>query len=453
MVGLLFNLELLLRIDTLLMNFQNNFRKFTVFLQAAIFGILLLLSACSGNESTESNHTNWQFYSQRSEIAPAHKVDIDVKYQEMPTLALSGDGKDYTNGSWVLDKEVTAGKFYEFKTYFKYKNIDNLSRTVLTRIDWLGKDGKRVYNPEYPKTLREQNSEGWNVIQLRCQAPENAVTARLEQTFRWDSDGSVNFSEATLKEVKGLERKVVRLATVKCFPQEGSSYQKNLELFANHIKTASKKDADIVCLPEAITMVGTERTMVEASESIPGPTTEFLGKVAKENHIWIVAGIIEREGPVVYNTAVLLDKTGKLAGKYRKVSLPREEIESGITPGNSYPVFDTDFGRIGIMICWDLQFPEVMRALSVQGAEVVFLPIWGGFETLARARAIENQVYLVTSSYDMQSGIYNMEGALIAKADTVDPVVVVELDLNKTKYWPFLGDLKGRIPREIPDAN
>jgi predicted amidohydrolase len=163
-----------------------------------------------------------------------------------------------------------------------------------------------------------------------------------------------------------------------------------------------------------------------------------------------VAGILEREGPVIYNTAVLIDREGKLAGKYRKVSLPREEIDGGITPGNSYPVFDTDFGRIGMMICWDLEFPEVARQLAVQGAEVIFMPIWGGNLTLASARAIENQIWLVSSTYDMKTGVFDRKGELIAEANEQYPVAVAELDLNKHLYWPWLGDLKNRIPRENP---
>jgi predicted amidohydrolase len=141
-----------------------------------------------------------------------------------------------------------------------------------------------------------------------------------------------------------------------------------------------------------------------------------------------------------------------VAGKYRKVSLPREEYDGGVTPGGSIPVFETDFGRIGMMICWDSEFPEVARMLAWKGAEVIFLPIWGGNPTLVRARAIENQVYLVTSSYDMQSGVFDLEGKLIAEANDEDAVAVVQVDLNEQKRWPWLGELKNRIPREIPSS-
>jgi predicted amidohydrolase len=163
-----------------------------------------------------------------------------------------------------------------------------------------------------------------------------------------------------------------------------------------------------------------------------------------------VAGILEKDGSTVYNTAILLDREGNLAGKYRKVSLPREEIEGGVTPGDSFPVFDTDFGKVGIMICWDVSFPEAARTLAFNGAEVIMMPIWGGHLTLAKARALENQVYLVSSTYDMKSAVFDQEGEIIGEASDENPVVVVEVDLNERKYWPWLGDFKNRIRREMP---
>src|SRR5690606_27686717 len=177
-------------------------------------------------------------------------------------------------------------------------------------------------------------------------------------------------------------------------------------------------------------------------EPVPGPTTRYVGEVAKRNNLYIVAGLLEREGEVVYNTSVLIDRKGNLVGKYRKTSLPREEIDGGITPGTSFPVFDTDFGRIGMMICWDVFFPEPARALAQQGAEVIFLPIWGGDLTLTRARAIENQVYVVSSTYDMISAVFDQEGKVLKEAEQDGEVVVVEVDLNKQKLWPWLGDFK-----------
>ena len=412
--------------------------------------IMYLAASCSGEKPSESSDTLWQFKTPRAEIAPAYWVDNEVRYEGKASLALSGDGKEYANGSWSLEMEVTPGNFYEFRTCFHPSKVDMPNRTILARIDWKGKDGKRISQPEYPATLREKTDHDWNIIQQRYKVPEGAVIARLELVFRWDADGTVHFSEATLKEVQEIKSRLVNVAAIHYRPRNSSSNMENLDHFSRYIGIAADSNADIVCLPEAITLAGTGKTYSEASEPVPGPSTEFLGSIARQYNIYIVAGLLEQAGPVVYNTAVLIDREGKLAGKYRKVSLPREEIEGGVTPGDSYPVFDTDFGRIGMMICWDLQFPEVARQLALQGAEVIFMPIWGGNLTLASARAIENQIWLVSSSYGMKTGVFDLEGELIAEANEQDPVAVVQLDLNQHLYWPWLGDLKNRIPRENP---
>ena len=197
-------------------------------------------------------------------------------------------------------------------------------------------------------------------------------------------------------------------------------------------------------------MVGNGKTYAEVSEPIPGPSTRFLGEVARKHRLYLVAGLYERDGKAVYNTSVLMGRDGALLGKYRKVCLPREEIDGGITPGHEYPVFDTDFGRVGMMICWDLHFPEVARELAARGAEVILMPIWGGNEILARARAIENQIYLVASGYDFKTAIFDKAGASLAES-TADPcVLVTEVDLNERKLWPWLGDWRSRIWREGP---
>ena len=103
-----------------------------------------------------------------------------------------------------------------------------------------------------------------------------------------------------------------------------------------------------------------------------------------------------------------------------------------------------------MMICWDVTYPEQARTLAKQGAEVIFLPIAGGNLILAKARAIENQVYLVSSTYDMISAVFDQEGEVMKEATDDNPVIVVDVDLNKQKLWPWLGDFKNRIQGEMP---
>ena len=412
--------------------------------------LILISFAALFSESVSAQGTDWKLESQREQISPKAYNDTKITFDNKPTLGLSGDGKEYVDGHWSKTVSVAGGQYYQFKTFFKTTNVEEPGRCIQGRVLWMDKEGKQVGFTEYPVTGATKSPEGWNIMEKIYQVPPSTAKAKLELHYRWDADGSVNFTEATFEKTDAPLPRKVRLATVFHRPRNSKSPTENLEQFSALVKQAADQKADIVCLPEGITIVGTNLNYVSASEPVPGKTTEYLGNVAKQHNIYIVAGILEKDGDVVYNTAVLIDRKGKLAGKYRKVSLPREEIDGGVTPGDATPVFDTDFGRIGIMICWDSTFPETARALAKQGAEVIFLPIWGGYLKLVQARALENQVYLVSSSYDMISAVFDLEGNVAKEATTENPVIVTEVDLNQQKLWPWIGDLKSRIPREMP---
>jgi predicted amidohydrolase len=206
---------------------------------------------------------------------------------------------------------------------------------------------------------------------------------------------------------------------------------------------------DVILLPEGITVVGTGKTYIDVAESIPGPTTEKLGELARKRSSYVAAGIFEREGAAVYNTAVLIDRQGNVAGKYRKVYLPREEVEGGLTPGADYPVFQTDFGTVGLMICYDVFFSDPARALASRGAEIILMPIWGGDETLAKARAIENKIFLVASGYDHPTYIMDPMGERLSEARTRGSAATATVDLNKRYLEQFLGDMHGRRMKEL----
>lgn len=434
---------------------KNNFSFFTnhiiqqdmVRLSFFLFAMMILTTRLvTGQDMT----SEWKFEAQRKEIAPVYSVDRKNTFRGEPTLTLSGGGKDYADGHWYKYVNVEAGAYFEFKGFYLADKVEDARRNIQARIIWFNHAGQQVGFAEYPVTRTDKTREGWNIFEKVYEVPDQTIQAKIELHFRWDADGMVRFSNVSFQKTAPPQPRIVKVATVHHKPHRSKSAQDNLNKFASLVDQAGAQKADIVCLPEAITMVGTGISYVNSSEPIPGPSTRFLGEVAKKNHLYIVAGLLERDGEIVYNTSVLIDREGKLVGKYRKVSLPREEIDGGITPGDSYPVFDTDIGKIGMMICWDVTFPDAAKTLAQHGAEIILMPIAGGYIKLAMARALENQVYLVSSTYDMISAVFDLEGNVITEATDSNPVAVTEIDLNYQKLWPWIGDLKSRIPREMP---
>jgi predicted amidohydrolase len=406
-------------------------------------------AACA--DSLPTPPPGWTTWSQREEIAPRFFVERDAG-SGAPILGIAGRGDRSVDGRWVRTVPVAAGRPVSFRAEVRALGVDDFRRSILARAIWLDAAGKQIDQAEYLTGKEEPPAGTWTALEGTYVPPPGATAARIELHLRWAPAGEAVWREPRVEERPGLPSRKVRLAAVNHRPRGGKTARDNLLQFEPLIEEAARRKADVVCLPEGITVCGTPLSYVDAAEPVPGPATEFLGALAARHRLWIAGGIYEREGRTVFNTCVLLDRAGKLAGKYRKTSLPREEIDGGITPGDALPVFDADFGRLGLMICWDLAYPEVARGLSRRGAEVLLLPIWGGEELLARARAVENQVVLVASGYDFRTAIYDRTGKELARSTRDPEVIDAEVDLEARTVWPWLGDWRSRIWHEIPSA-
>jgi predicted amidohydrolase/putative intracellular protease/amidase len=417
----------------------------------------------------------WQPASPRDEIRPRFFFDARGGPKGSGSLTISADEREGLHGWWQKTYPITGGKHYRFHALRRVHEVDVPRRSALVRIFWQDDQGRQVFvdppagddpargslpraEPEYPAD-QEPDARGWATVAGTFRAPSKATRAVVELHLRWAPGGRVDWSEVDLTESTPPVSRKVRLATVHFRPRGGKTPMDNCRMFEPHIAEAARQKADLVVLGETLTYVGLGKPYADAAEPIPGPSTDYFGTLARQHRLHIVAGLIERDGPLIYNVAVLIGPDGKIAGKYRKVCLPRSEVDAGVAPGKDYPVFETSFGKVGMMICYDGFFPEVARELSNRGAEVIAWPVWGCNPLLAGARACENHVFLVSSTYTdaasgwMLSAVYGHDGKPIVQADQWGKVVVTEVDLAERYFWRNnLGDFKAEVPRSRPVA-
>jgi predicted amidohydrolase len=196
-----------------------------------------------------------------------------------------------------------------------------------------------------------------------------------------------------------------------CQMRSGDDVETNVALAERLLGEAADGDADLASLPEVFTYLGAVAGRVTAAEPVPGPTTARLAAIAKARRMWVHGGsLIESAGDHRYATSVLLDRDGELVATYRKIHLydvdlpeqPPFRESATFSPGDRLVTHQTDVGRLGLSVCYDVRFPELYRRLMVMGAEILLVPAQFQYETgkvhwetLLRARAIENQCFVV----------------------------------------------------------
>jgi len=257
--------------------------------------------------------------------------------------------------------------------------------------------------------------------------------------------------------------------------------QANLDKAIDKVKEAAEKGAQIVCLQELFASLYfcdvEDYDNFNLAEAIPGPSTEALGKIAKEKGVVIIASLFEKRAQGLYhNTTAVIDADGRFLGKYRKMHIPDDPAyyeKFYFTPGDlGYKVFNTKFARIGVLICWDQWYPEAARITALMGAEILFYPTaigwatsqdeatnteqYNAWQTIQRSHSVANGIHVVSVNrvgFEQEgrmkfwggSFIANPFGSIIYKASHENEEVhVEELDLDKTDryrtHWPFLRD-------------
>jgi beta-ureidopropionase len=228
---------------------------------------------------------------------------------------------------------------------------------------------------------------------------------------------------------------IARIATVCLSGQFKPTVADNVEHVLGLVDTALREKTDLICLPEAFSDVGVAAPPAETAEALDGPTVAACARKAREGGCYIVCPIHTLEEGAVYNSAIVLDRRGEVAGVYHKLcpvttSPDYTILEEGITAGQALPVLDLDFGRIGIQICFDIGFPENWQALAEQGVRLVLWPSAydGGFPL--RVYAYQHHYYVVSSTRSGRSRIIDPCGEILAETTDATPVIHRQINLD-----------------------
>lgn len=277
------------------------------------------------------------------------------------------------------------------------------------------------------------------------------------------------------------------------------SYTANLEKSLSGINEASRNNCDLVLLPELHTLpyfcISEDKNNLKLAESIPGPTTDRLCKQAKLSKIIIVNSIFEKtESDIYYNTAVVIDKNGTIAGCYRKMHIPYDPgyyEKFYFSPGDQgFQPLETSIGKLGVLVCWDQWFPEAARLMTLSGAEILLYPSAIGWDprdsqdeqdrqldswvTIQRSHAIANQIPILSSNrigtetsptdnvihnvFWGSSFIAGPQGEILSQAGVdQSSVIVADIPLSRTKKlretWPFFRDRRIDAYEKLSENN
>ena len=283
--------------------------------------------------------------------------------------------------------------------------------------------------------------------------------------------------------------------------QNVADVKQNMQHLATKIRQLAQQGAELIVLQElhnSLYFCQVESVdNFDLAEPIPGPSTDFFGHLAKELGVVIVTSLFERRAPGLYhNTAVVLEKDGSMAGKYRKMHIPDDPAyyeKFYFTPGDlGFHPIQTSVGRLGVLVCWDQWYPEAARLMALQGADLLIYPTAIGYEssdtpdeqerqrmawqTVQRGHAVANGLPVVTvNRVDLEpdpsqqtngiqfwgtSFVAGPQGELLFEAPKDQEVVtVVDVDIQRSeqvrRWWPFLRDRRidnyGDITRRFID--
>jgi predicted amidohydrolase len=346
----------------------------------------LLANGAFARATTGGLPEGWQAVCPNPVLAP--HFQMAAAPGAAPTLLARGNGRRECFGYVRHPVQLDAGKTYRLRVWLEAEGLKDLSRHLVHGVFAEGyNDGILSYRRMAGGALGDQRFPG----------PQTACDAEVRLYFRFSARGRVWWRHVSLQECEPIKPRLVKVAC--------SWGQGDLDYWSRWLDAAGSRGVDLALLPE--TFAG-----INAADAQPldGPAATLMAAKARQWHMYVSGSIYERRGDVIYNTAPLFDRSGRLVGTYSKNMLYDPELDMGITPGTGLPVFQADFGKVGIIICYDSWFPETARLVAYKGAELVLFPNAGYYAGLMPARAADNGVWIAVSSLQGPAGVWDSSG-------------------------------------------
>jgi predicted amidohydrolase len=326
-------------------------------------------------------------------------------------LAARGNGRRECFGFGRHAVKLAGGRTYRLRVCLEAAGLEDLNRHLV--------HGVFCADPSFNDGVFSYRRAGGLVIgDARFAGPATEAAAEVRLYFRFSPDGEVAWRHVSLQESEPVPPRRVKVA---CMRGTG-----DLAHWGRVLDRAGELGADVALLPEVF-----NGKPVADPEPLDGPTGSFMAGKARQWGMHVSGSFYERRGDVTYNTAPLYNRDGALLGTYEKNQLFDPEEDEGATPGCGFPVFETDFGRVGIIICYDSWFPETTRLLAYKGAELVLFPNAGYFVDLMPARAADNGVWIAVSSLGNPAGVWDSAGH---RAGELEPSSTVYVPTSVCDY-------------------
>lgn len=347
---------------------------------------------------------SWTIKSLYPNLDPVFRLN---EFEGKNAVEAHGGGNPNCVGHLCAEVKLKRNETYKLKVIFHISDDINPAQNLM--FSYYAKDFVDFNNGIF--TYKKLN-DNWVVGENDFFVPgEGDVEGEVRISFRLSAHGRVFIREINLHKTEPIPARPVKVACANGSPAPGTWEQK----WTNVFNSIGDRGIDLFLLPEVFNDC--------AVETDGGPGIRFMAEQAKRYSMY-VAGTTLYKDPndgFVYNAAFLFDRSGVLVGKYYKNhSFSNELLNMGVLPGTDVPVFDTDLGKIGIMVCYDSWFTDVAELLALKGAEIILFPNAGYYRSLMSARAADNCVRIVASSLDSEAGIWDTSGADVA-CPNIDP--------------------------------